>query len=34
METKTRSYKDLIVWQKGIALAKFVYELTKNFPSE
>ena len=30
----TRSYKDLIVWQKGIALAKLVYQLTKNFPSE
>jgi four helix bundle protein len=30
----TRSYKDLIVWQKGIALAKLIYELTKNFPSE
>jgi four helix bundle protein len=30
----TRSYKDLVVWQKGIALAKFVYQLTKNFPSE
>jgi four helix bundle protein len=31
---RTRSYKDLIVWQKGIALAKVVYQLTKNFPSE
>ena len=30
----TRSYKDLIVWQKGIALAKLIYKLTKNFPSE
>jgi four helix bundle protein len=30
----TRSYKDLIVWQKGIVLAKLVYELTKNFPPE
>ncbi len=30
----TRSYKDLIVWQKGIALAKLVYQLTKDFPSE
>jgi four helix bundle protein len=30
----TRSYKDLIVWQNGIALAKLIYELTKNFPSE
>src|SRR6266498_2790139 len=30
----TRSYKDLVVWQKGIALAKLVYQLTKNFPAE
>src|SRR5205814_4002495 len=30
----TRSYKDLVVWQKGIALAKLVCQLTKNFPSE
>src|SRR5919204_4156129 len=30
----TRSYKDLVVWQKGIALAKLVYQLTKDFPSD
>jgi four helix bundle protein len=30
----TRSYKDLVVWQKGIVLAKLVYQLTNNFPSE
>ena len=30
----TPSYKDLVVWQKGIALAKLIYQLTKNFPSE
>jgi four helix bundle protein len=34
METKTRSYKDLVVWQKGISLAKTVYQLTKKYPSE
>src|SRR5437870_9352557 len=34
MKTNTRSYKDLIVWQKGIALAKIVYRLTQRFPSE
>lgn len=34
METKTRSYKDLIVWQKGIELAKVVYHLTARFPAE
>src|ERR1700704_100219 len=34
METKTRGYKDLLVWQKGIALAKIVYRLTQKYPSE
>jgi four helix bundle protein len=33
METKTQNYKDLIVWQKGIALAKIIYRLTQRFPS-
>jgi four helix bundle protein len=32
--SKTRSYKDLVVWQKGIQLAKLVYGLTRNFPAE
>src|SRR6266481_3928909 len=30
---KTQDYKDLIVWQKGIALAKLIYRLTQSFPS-
>ena len=30
----TCSYKDLIVWQKGISLAKLVYDLTRGFPIE
>ena len=34
METKTCGYKDLLVWQKGIALAKVVYRLTQKYPSE
>jgi four helix bundle protein len=34
MESKTKSYKDLVVWQKGIALAKIVYRLTTSFPAE
>jgi four helix bundle protein len=34
MEKKTQNYKDLIVWQKGIALAKAIYQLTCKFPSE
>jgi four helix bundle protein len=33
MQTSPRSYKDLVVWQKGIALAKAVYRLTQSFPS-
>jgi hypothetical protein len=33
MKTKTQSYKDLVVWQKGIALAKIIYRLTQSFPS-
>jgi len=31
---KTQSYKDLIVWQKGIALARITYQFTQRFPSE
>ena len=33
MKTSTRSYKDLLVWQKAIALAKIVYRITRNFPT-
>jgi four helix bundle protein len=33
-EIKTGSYKDLLVWQKGIALVKQVYQLTRNSPDE
>lgn len=28
------SYKDLIVWQRGIELVVAIYELTENFPRE
>ncbi len=28
------SYKDLIVWQKSIALVKEIYRLTAHFPKE
>ena len=34
MQTNPRSYKDLLVWQKGIELAKVVYRLTRSYPSE
>ena len=29
---KPKSYKDLLIWQKGMALAKFVYKLSARFP--
>jgi four helix bundle protein len=31
---KAQSYRDLLVWQKGIHLAKTIYKLTSEFPSE
>ncbi|HSY18778.1 MAG TPA: four helix bundle protein [Candidatus Acidoferrales bacterium] len=31
---KAQSYRDLLVWQKGIALAKVIYKLTAAFPAE
>ena len=34
MNQSTQSYKDLVVWQKGIELAKRIYGLTRRFPSE
>ena len=34
MNQGTQNYKDLVVWQKGIELAKVIYRLTQNFPSE
>ena len=32
MSVGIRDYRDLIVWQKGIALTKAVYSLTRRFP--
>src|SRR5437667_4659511 len=34
MKNKTLSYRDLLVWQKGIELAKLLYPLSAQFPSE
>jgi four helix bundle protein len=34
MENKTRNYRDLVVWQKGIELAKLIYPLSARFPSD
>ena len=33
-ERKIGGYKDLLVWQKGIALTKLVYEITAAFPTD
>jgi four helix bundle protein len=33
-ENKPANFKDLHVWQKGIALAKMVYQLTSVFPPD
>ncbi len=33
-EGRRNSYRDLIVWQKGMLLCKEVYLLTNNFPKE
>jgi four helix bundle protein len=33
MNHGTQNYKDLLVWQKGISLAKAVYHLTRSYPS-
>src|SRR6267142_3633868 len=33
MEKKTQYYRDLVVWQKGIELAKLLYPLSAQFPS-
>lgn len=32
MSSGIRSYRDLVVWQKGIKLTKSVYALTRAFP--
>jgi len=31
-ERQARDYHDLLVWQKGMALAKHIYTLTRAFP--
>ena len=32
--SEIKSYKDLLIWQKGMELTQKTYELTKTFPSE
>jgi hypothetical protein len=31
---RVQSFRDLLVWQKGIELAEAVYALTRPFPAE
>lgn len=31
---KSISFKDLEVWKRSISLSKFIYELTRNFPTD
>ena len=31
---KTRQFRDLLVWQRGMGLAKAVYTATRTFPKE
>ena len=31
---RTKSYRDLIVWQRSIQLVKKVYEITRTFPAD
>jgi carbamoyl-phosphate synthase large subunit len=33
-QPKPKHYKELLVWQKGMNLAKLVYKLTMRFPAE
>ena len=33
-KTRAQGYRDLLVWQKGIKLAKEIYRITQTFPDE
>ncbi len=34
MMNEIKSYKDLLIWQKGITIVKFVYQIVKTFPQD
>ena len=34
MDRVIKSYRDLIVWQKSMAMVTAVYEITRRFPAE
>jgi four helix bundle protein len=33
-ETKIRTFKDLVVWQKGFDLCLRIYRATRSFPTD
>src|SRR2546425_5130765 len=33
-QAKPKHYKELLVWQKGMVLARLVYKVTMKFPAE
>jgi hypothetical protein len=33
-KTDTQNFKDLLVWQKGMALAEMIYQTAERFPHE
>ncbi len=34
MSNEIKSFKDLLVWQRGIQLTRIVYNITRKFPSQ
>lgn len=34
MSSDTKSYKDLLVWQKGLVLVSSIYHLSRGFPQD
>lgn len=33
-EGKSRGYRDLIAWQKGMEICEVIYKITEAFPKE
>jgi four helix bundle protein len=33
-ENKIKTFKELLIWQKGLALVKKIYQITRSFPRE
>lgn len=34
MMNEIKSYKDLLIWQKGITIVKLIYQIVKTFPQD